>query len=172
MAVNVVLLGMMGAGKTSVGEKLSQLTGRRLIDTDHVIERRHGKIAEIFGRFGETRFREIETALCRELSQEDGLIVSTGGGTLLCEENRELLKEKGVLVYLRANAETLASRIGGGDERPLLSGSENRAMRIKELFAVRAPVYEGAADLIVDTDGKSAQETAEEIVRLVERGKK
>lgn len=172
MAVNVVLLGMMGAGKTSVGESLSTLTGRRLIDTDSVIESRHGRIAEIFGRLGEAHFRALETALCRELSNEDGLIVSTGGGMLLCKENRKLLQKNGVLVYLRANAETLAARIGDGLDRPLLSGAENRAARIKELLAVRAPIYEGAADLIVDTDEKSAMETAEEIIRLVERRKK
>ena len=166
MAVNIVLLGMMGAGKTSVGERLSELTGRRFIDTDKVIEKRHGSITDIFARFGEAHFRALESALAVELSGEDGLIVSTGGGMILKAENREALKKNGVLIYLRAGEKTLASRVGSDAARPLLSVAQDRSVRLKELLEARAPIYEAAADYIVDTDEKSIEETAGAVLAL------
>ena len=171
MAVNIVLIGMMGAGKTSVGESLARLTGRQLVDTDSVIEQRHGKISDIFAECGEAHFRALESVLAQKLSEQDGLIVSTGGGMLLCEKNRENLKANGVLVYLRAKAETLLSRVGEGDARPLLADAEFRAANLYRLLNERAPIYEKAADLIVDTDGKSIEETAGEILVAVEERK-
>lgn len=164
--MNLVLCGMMGAGKTSVGVKISELTGRRWVDTDEMIAVRYGKIADLFEFYGEAYFRMLETEAVRELSAEDHLVVSTGGGLVLKEENARLLKTNGKLIFLRAKLETLIERVKG-DERPLLRGHDLEA-RLRRLIDGRTPVYTSVADAIVDTDGKSIEQVAEEVVALTE----
>ena len=94
--MNIVLCGMMGAGKTAVGSRLGEMLGCRWVDTDALIVEKHGEIATIFERFGEEYFRGLETETVKTLVQEDGLVVSVGGGLVLKEENLSLLKENGV----------------------------------------------------------------------------
>ena len=166
--MNIVLCGMMGVGKTSVGIRVSSLTGRRWYDTDIMITDRFGRISDIFEFYGEAHFRSLETNIVRELSGQDGLVISTGGGLVLKPENCELLKENGKLFFLRASFESLLLRVRADETRPLLKNTGKTAERLGELLSQRTPVYEQVADYIVDTDGRTIEETAREIVRLAE----
>lgn len=166
--MNVILCGMMGAGKTTIGIKIAELTGRRWYDTDGLIVDKHGKISDIFEYYGEAHFRRLETEIVRELVQKDDLVISTGGGLVLKKENNALLQENGKIVFLRATLETLAKRLKVDGERPLLQAStENIRDRLARLLKERAPVYEHVADYVVDVDGKTPEEIAKEIVAIV-----
>lgn len=167
--MNIILCGMMGVGKTSVGIKISELTGRRWFDTDVVITDRHGRISDIFEFYGEAHFRTLETDVVRELSGKDDLVISTGGGLVLKPENSEMLKNGGKIFFLRASIETLLSRVRADDTRPLLRESSKTSERLVELLRERTPVYEHVADYIVDTDGKTVEEVAQEVVALSEQ---
>ena len=166
MVMNIVLCGMMGVGKTSVGIQIAKLTGRRWFDTDVVISDRHGKISDIFEYYGEAHFRALETDVVRELIKLYGLVISTGGGLVLQPENSEMLKQNGVIVFLRAGFETLISRVRADESRPLLKDTGRTAETLGQLLSVRTPIYEHVADRIVDTDGKTVEEVAREILAL------
>lgn len=159
--MNIVLIGMMGSGKTTVSRILSENLGRKAYDSDCEIVAKYGRIADIFARFGEQRFREIETETLRKLSESDGVIISTGGGCVLREKNVNILRKSGKIFYLRARAETLFKRIGEDKERPLLSGGAKD--NIVRILAERAPLYERAADFIIDTDDLTAELVARKI---------
>ena len=168
--MNLVLCGMMGAGKTTVGVKIAELTGRRWYDTDGVITDKYGKIADIFEFYGEAHFRKIETEVVKQLSQQDGLVISTGGGLVLKSENNSLLKEKGKIIFLRAGLDTLVARLNGDTSRPLLQSTEqNVRARLQKLLDERAPVYELVADFTVDVDGKTPDEIAKEILLITQQ---
>lgn len=164
MVMNIVLCGMMGVGKSSVGIRIAELTGRRWYDTDIVISDRYGRISDIFEYYGEAYFRSLETGIVRELADMDGLVISTGGGLVLKPENNELLKKNGKIVFLRASFETLLTRVRADETRPLLKDTGKTAERLSELLAARLPVYEAVADKIVDTDDKSVDEVAHMIL--------
>ena len=168
--MNVILCGMMGAGKTVVGQRLAQRLGRRWIDTDACIVEKYGEIAAIFKRFGEEYFRGLETEIVAELVQKDGLVISVGGGLALREENVSLLKKNGKIVYLQASAEILTERLGTGNSRPLLQTGE-LLTTVEELLKKRASIYARAADFTVDTDGKTIENVAFEIEAFLERNK-
>ncbi len=168
--MNLVLCGMMGAGKTTIGIKLAELTGRRWYDTDGVISDRHGKISDIFEYYGEAHFRKLETEVVKELASQEGLVISTGGGLVLKAENNALLKANGKIIFLRAALDTLVKRLRVDDTRPLLyKSAQNLRERLSALINERAPVYEHVADFVVDVDGKNPQEIAKEIISLVEK---
>ncbi len=162
--MNIVLCGMMGVGKSSVGIRIAELTGRRWYDTDIVISDRYGRISDIFEYYGEAHFRSLETGIVRELADMDGLVISTGGGLVLKPDNNELLKKNGKIVFLRASFETLLTRVRADETRPLLKDTGKTAERLSELLAARLPVYEAVADKIVDTDDKSVDEVAHMIL--------
>ena len=164
--MNIILCGMMGVGKSTVGVRIAELTGRMWYDTDVVITDRHGRISDIFEYYGEAYFRSLETEVVRELSGRDGLVISTGGGLVLKPENSELLKQNGKIFFMRASFETLLKRVRADETRPLLKNTGKTAESLGKLLAQRTPVYEHVADYIVDTDGKSIDEVAKEIVRL------
>ncbi len=167
--MNLVLCGMMGAGKTTIGIKIADLTGRRWYDTDGLIVDKHGNIADIFEFYGEAHFRRLETEIIRELSLKEGLVISTGGGLVLKKENNELLQKNGKIVFLRASLDTLSKRLRVDGTRPLLQTStESIRDRLSALMEERTPVYEHVADYIVDVDGKTPEEIAKEIVALTE----
>lgn len=167
--MNIVLCGMMGAGKTTIGIKIAELTGRRWYDTDGVIVDRYGKISDIFEFYGEAHFRKLETEIVKELAPQDNLVISTGGGLVLKKENNEVLQQKGKIVFLRAGFETLAHRLKVDGTRPLLQTStESIRDRLQRLLTERTPVYEHVADYIVDVDGKTPDALATEIVALVD----
>ncbi len=160
--MNIVLTGFMGTGKSSVARELSRLLGMKLVDVDEEIERSEKmRISEIFEKFGEPRFRDIETETIRKLAAGDHLIIATGGGAVLKEENMEVLRRSGMIFCLVARPETIYERTRLNGERPLLKTDEP-LKRITDLLEYRKPFYERAGTMI-NTEGKSPQEIAEEI---------
>lgn len=171
--MNIVLCGMMGSGKTTVGKKIAQLTGREWYDTDEEIVKKYGEISSIFQLYGEAYFRGLETDIVKDLSQKDNLVISTGGGLVLKEENCQLLKTSGKIVFLQASLETLMKRLCDDNTRPLLSTpGETLQKRLEDLLKQRAPIYMRVADYIVNVDKKMAEENAKDIIALVENNKK
>jgi shikimate kinase len=163
---NIVLTGFMGTGKTAVGRELSRLLNMELIDVDTEIEKSQRiTINEIFKKFGEPRFREIETEMVQKLSEQRNVIISTGGGAVLKQENMDALRKQGVIVCLMATPETILKRTIRSSNRPLLH-VEDPLGRIKELLHFRMPFYE-KADIMIDTDGKTPLQIAEEIIGKV-----
>lgn len=160
--MNIVLCGMMGVGKTTVGKKLEFLTKRKCVDTDEMIVEKHGVIADIFEKYGEPYFRDLETEVAKQLSEKDNLIISTGGGFVLRAENVEYLKKSGKIFFLRAKMETLLARVAGNNDRPLLKDGAEK--KLKELIPKRTPIYESVADHIIDTDGRTTSDIAGEIL--------
>lgn len=166
---NIILIGFMGCGKTSVGIKLSYLLKQIMTDTDRMIERQSQMtISEIFDKYGEETFREMETECLKKLLQEsDNRIISVGGGLPMQSENRVLLKRLGKVIYLRVTAATVCERLSGDMSRPLLQGP-NPEQKVRELLEKRSPIYESVADIIIDVDGKGFDEILGEIVERTE----
>lgn len=163
---NIVLTGFMGTGKTAVGRELSRLLNMKLVDVDTEIEKyRQMTINEIFKQFGELRFREMETEMIRKLSERKDVIISTGGGAVLRQENLDVLRKQGIIVCLMAMPETILKRTSHGSHRPLLQ-VEDPFEKIKELLDFRRPFYE-KADIMIDTDGKTPRQIAEEIIEKI-----
>lgn len=163
---NIVLTGFMGTGKTEVGRELSNILGWKIIDIDDEIVKAHKmSINEIFNKLGEPVFRDIETEMIRKISQNKSLIISTGGGAVLRQENMEALRNNGVVVCLTATPETIFKRTSSNNERPLIQ-VKNPRQKIEELLACRRPFYENA-DVIIDTEEKTPLHIAEEILERV-----
>jgi shikimate kinase len=156
-ARNIYLVGMMGAGKTTVGRTLARRLKLRFVDSDHEIEARCGvKIPVIFEIEGEAGFRAREAQTLAELARLEDIVLATGGGVVLAEENRRLLAEHGTVVYLRATPEHLYERVRHDKNRPLLATADPLA-RLRELYCERDPLYRAVADLVVDTGRQSVQ---------------
>lgn len=166
---NIILIGFMGSGKTSVGVRLSYLLKKTMEDTDRMIEKQNKmSVSEIFDRFGEEAFRRMETECLEKLLQgPDDQVISVGGGLPVRSENRELLKKLGKVIYLKVTAQTVCERLSGDMSRPLLRGKDSE-QRIRELLEERAPLYESAADIIIDADGKEFDTILDEIVEKTE----
>ena len=165
---NIILVGFMGTGKTTVGKLLAGKLGYEFIDIDEEIEKEQGvAIAHIFSELGEPYFRLLERDKLKELVGREGVIVSAGGGVVLDPRNVEDLKRAGTLVCLSASPEVIMKRVGGSTNRPLLRVPDPMA-KIKELLEARAPYYR-QADITIDTSGMTAEEAADEIIRLVGR---
>jgi len=163
MIKNIVLTGFMGTGKSEVARELSRLRGMRLIDIDREIETSQRKsISEIFSRYGEDYFRQIETAAILQFASEQGVIISTGGGAVMREENLKALQAHGIIFCLTASPETIMLRTAGDNERPLLQ-CDDRQRRISELLTERQPFYEKAG-IMINTEGKTPLEIAKEII--------
>ena len=160
---NIVLIGFMGSGKTTVGRELHQRLGYPLVDMDQVIEERAGKsIPSIFAESGEARFREMETSLLREITDHasaERRIISTGGGIVGSEENRALLKQLGYVVWLSAPIDVILERTSKNRNRPLLQ-TDDPAEKIRILMDQRKPLYEEVAHLKLDTSGLDFSELA------------
>ena len=164
---NIVLTGFMGTGKTEVGRELAKLRGLRLIDLDSEIEQSEKMtISEIFKRFGEQKFRELESEMVEKTSREQNVVISTGGGTVLRQQNMDALKKTGTVVCLTATPETILERTGSSDDRPLLL-VDNPLEKIRELLQFRMPFYE-KADLMIDTEDKAPRHIAEEIIEKIQ----
>jgi shikimate kinase len=160
---NIVLTGFMGTGKTAVGRELSHLLNMKLIDVDTEIEREQNMtINEIFKQFGEQRFREIETEIIKSITRNMKVIISTGGGVVLKQENMDALRANGIIICLRAKPETILSRTNNNNERPLLR-VRNPLATIRDLLSFRNPFYE-KADMVIDTEEKTPLQIAEEII--------
>jgi shikimate kinase len=162
----VVLVGTMGAGKTTVGRIVAEALGAAFLDTDHLVEERAGKpVAEIFVDDGEQAFRALERAAVADALADHTGVLALGGGAVLDSETRRLLQGQRV-VFLRVGLADAAQRVGLGVSRPLLLG--NVRGRVKQLIDERTPVYESLAQHTVDTDGLSADEVAARVRALVQ----
>ena len=160
---NLILTGFMGTGKTEVGRELARLLTMKLIDIDtEIIKSAKMSINQIFEQFGEQKFRDMETEMIEKVSCEKNVIISTGGGAVLKQENMEALKKTGRVICLMATPETILRRTSGTSERPLLQ-VEKPLEKVNELLNFRQPFYE-KADLIIDTEDKTPLQIAEEII--------
>lgn len=162
------MIGFMGVGKTTVSKQLREEIGWEEVDTDKVIvSKKKMGIPEIFEKYGERYFRDLETNILKDLAREEGKIISCGGGVILKEENRRIMKSSGKVVLLSASAQTIYEHVKKGKNRPLLNGNMNPAY-IEKLMGERSPYYELAKDVEIVTDGLNPQEVAEEIIRVLE----
>jgi shikimate kinase len=162
---NVFLIGPMGSGKTAVGKQVARLLNLPFVDSDHEIELRTGvDIPLIFDREGEAGFRRREHEAIAELTRRSGIVLATGGGAVLDAGNRQLLAERGWVVYLDTSVAQQAERAGRTRHRPLLNGGDPR-QRLEELMRIREPLYREIADFIATTTRKRVGQVAERIVQ-------
>jgi len=166
---SIVLIGMMGAGKSCVGLCLHRRTGLALHDTDEIVEANFGmSISEIFPKFGEQCFRQAETEALRSLPPTEQTIIVTGGGIVLRDENVEILKRLGVIVWLDADEETLFARASRKQNRPLLQ-TKNPRNSFSEILAYRRPLYANIVDIRIDTSVLTDEEVAVAILAKLRR---
>lgn len=164
MKKHIYLIGFMGTGKSTVSKKLRSLLGMREIDMDVAIVRdSHMSINEMFEQYGEMYFRDHETRMLEKIAGYRPAIISCGGGTVLRSQNIEIMKKSGVIVLLTATPQTVFERVRNGRNRPLLNGHMN-VEYIGQLMEKRQETYESACDFRVDTDGRTPDEIAEEII--------
>lgn len=160
----LILVGMMGAGKTTVGRVLARRLKRSFLDTDEEIERRCGvRIPVIFDIEGEAGFRAREVQMIAELCALEDVVIATGGGAVLAEENRRMLAACGVVVYLHARPPHLWQRVRHDRNRPLLATADPQK-KLEELYAERDPLYREIADLVIDTGKQSVQTLAKDLL--------
>lgn len=163
---NIVLIGFMGSGKSTISRALSKVFAMDVIEMDQVIANREGmSISEIFEVHGEEYFRNLETELLREMQNRKGVVISCGGGVPMRDENVVEMKKNGKVILLTAAPETILDRVKNNHDRPLLENNKNVDF-ISELMEKRRSKYEAAADIVIQTDGKSAFEICEEIIHL------
>ena len=168
--MNIVLIGYRGTGKSTIAKILGQRQGRTVISTDAEIVKETGQsIPEIVEQFGWDHFRELETQLCRKLKDHNDLVIDTGGGLILKEDNVKILQTNGKLIWLTADVPTIVNRISGDTQRPSLSGTKSFVEEIEEILKERTPKYQAAADHTVPTDQASPQSIAESILSLISK---
>ncbi|WP_022952910.1 shikimate kinase [Leucothrix mucor] len=169
MKQKIFLVGLMGAGKSTVGRQLARRLRVDFYDSDRLIVERTGvPIATIFDIEGEDGFRERETQVLQELSTYQGCVIATGGGSLIRPENREIIKNSGCVVYLRASAEKLYSRIKHDKARPLMQ-TENPLQTLRDLLAVREPAYLDTADIVIRTGHEKVSVVMHRIEKALRR---
>ena len=165
---HIVLIGFMGAGKSTVGRLVARQLDRPFLDVDALVERSDGRsVHSIFAEDGEQRFRELEAVALEALLTTPPSVVACGGGVVLSDSNRAILKRLGTVVYLRVTAAETLARLSGDTTRPLLAGAGG-AIAATELLGAREALYGAVADLVVDTVDRTPEEVALEVVRLVE----
>ena len=167
----IILIGYMGAGKSTVGRFLARQEQLDFYDTDAMIEEQQGcTISDIFAETGEQAFRDMETALVKQLieKQMSDAVFAAGGGLPVREENRALLKRLGTVVYLMADKETVLERVQGSNNRPLLAG-EGLAAKVERMLAERDPLYRAAADILIETGDKQPELIAKEIAAAAKK---
>jgi shikimate kinase len=161
---NIILIGPMGSGKSTIGNIIARRLHREFQDSDHFIEERTGvDIARIFDVEGEQGFRDRESNAINELLGANGRVIATGGGSILREENRQLLKQKGYIIFLDTSVNQQMHRLRRDKKRPLLQ-TENPRERLESLLAERRPIYLDLADLAVKTDKRVARRLAADII--------
>lgn len=168
LMTNIVLCGFMGCGKTTVGKIIAQKAGYSFIDLDDYIEKKENKtVSEIFSVLGEEYFRRIEKECCLLLSQNDNTVLSLGGGTLMDSDNVSTFKKSdSVIVFLNTSLDTIKARLIKDTSRPLLA-RDDRDEYMQSLFNYRFPIYEKAADIIINSDCNDAEVTANEVIKAI-----
>lgn len=163
MGGNIFFVGLMGAGKTTIGRSIAKHLDKVFYDSDHEIERRTGvNIPLIFELEGEAGFRRREACVIEELTAMQDIVLATGGGAILSAENRRNLKANGTVIYLRASVHDLWQRTRNDKHRPLLQGGDAKA-KLEKLFSERDPLYREVASLIIDTGGQPVQQLVSHI---------
>ena len=161
---NIVLIGFMGAGKTTISDYLSTMFDMDIVEMDQVIaEREEMSIPDIFATYGEEYFRNLETNLLKELQEGENCIISCGGGVAMREQNVVEMKKNGRVVLLTASPETIYERVKDSNDRPILNGNKNVPF-ITDMMEKRREKYEAAADVVIQTDNKSILEISEELI--------
>ena len=168
MPTNIILVGPMGAGKSSVGKRLAKQISRKFYDSDKVLEDRTGvAITTIFELEGEQGFRQRETKILQELAHTENAVIATGGGAVLLPENVDLLKqENNIIVYLKASVNSQIKRTRHDKKRPLLQ-TQDRHATLQNLADTRNPIYDKIADIIIDTDSQSISSSIEQIITQI-----
>jgi shikimate kinase len=162
---NIFLIGFMGTGKSTIAKALQKRLDMNLVEMDaRIVEEQGMSINDIFARFGEEHFRDIESQLILTIGDEGNTIVSCGGGVVVRPQNTEYMKKSGRVVYLKSLPETIFERVRYSTDRPILNGHMN-VEYIAGLMEKRRPLYEGAADITIETDGKRVEAIAEEIMK-------
>ena len=170
---NIVLIGFMGTGKTSLGKAAARKLKIPFLDTDDLIVEKEGMtINEIFATKGEAYFRSLETQIIKELQElEGGHVIAAGGGLPLREENRPLLKKLGQVIYIRTSPQILAGRLESDTKRPVLKQGEGTILeKVERILGEREPKYVDAADIIIENDGRSFFNTAKKIINIYRKG--
>lgn len=171
MKRNIFLIGFMGCGKSTVASGLQRMYGKKVVEMDQLISKRQGmSIPDIFEKYGETYFRDLESELVAEIQGMENQVVSCGGGVVLREQNVAKMKENGQVVLLTAKPETILERVKYDNNRPVLKGKKSVA-GISELMEARREKYEAAADIVIHTDGKSIPKICEEVMQKLEERK-
>jgi shikimate kinase len=161
---NIILIGPMGSGKSTIGNLIAKRLHREFRDSDHFIEDRTGvDIARIFDIEGEQGFRDRESNALRELLSQNNRVIATGGGSVMRKENQQLLKQKGYIVFLDTSVSQQMRRLARDKKRPLLQ-TENPRQRLEALFTERHPIYLDLADLAIKTDKRVARRLAADII--------
>jgi shikimate kinase len=164
---NIFLIGPMGAGKSTVGRQLAKALNKEFVDCDREIEERTGvSIAMIFEVEGEEGFRKRERAMVEQLTERDGIVLATGGGVVLDEENRSRLRTRGFAIFLDAPIDLLVERTARDRQRPLLQTDDPKA-KLTDLANEREPLYRQVADMVVKTDRRTARHVVKEIIRRI-----
>ena len=163
--MNIVLIGYRGTGKSTVAAILGQRLGRYVISTDEeIVKEAKQTIPQLIEQFGWDHFRTLETEVCQKLNGQENLVIDTGGGLILKEENVNILKANGKLFWLTAEVPTIASRISGDTQRPSLSGTKSFVEEIEEILEIRKSHYQAAADHVIPTDQISPDQIADAIL--------
>lgn len=164
--MKIILIGLMGAGKTTIGKELSNKLNLRFIDMDDEIEKQSEmSIVDIFEKYGENRFREIESKLLEKAVLEDDIIISTGGGIIKIDDNRKLLKKQDNVVFLNGSIDTLVNNVSNEIyKRPLLKDSTDLYIKIEELLKERYEKYEESSNIIIDINNKNINEVVSQIL--------
>jgi len=166
---NIFLIGPMGSGKTTIGKQLAKLLKLDFYDCDQELERNTGaSVSLIFDVEGEAGFRVRESRLLEQLTAKKGVLISTGGGVICKEENRSLLRTRGLVVYLKTSIENQLRRLSQDKSRPLLQ-TEDRAQRLLDLARERNPLYDSTADLVFNTRDQSVHSTARELFSAIQQ---
>jgi shikimate kinase len=164
---NIVLIGFMGTGKSTVSSYLKKIFGMDIVEMDQIISERQGmSISDIFETYGEEYFRDLETDLLIEMQSRRNVVISCGGGVPMRERNVAEMKKNGKVVLLTAKPETILERVKNDHGRPLLEGNKNVEF-IADLMEKRREKYEAAADIVIETDGKTKQEICEELIQKI-----
>lgn len=162
---NIVLIGFMGAGKSTISDYLSTMFAMEVVEMDQLIAEREGmSISDIFETYGEEYFRNMETNLLIEMQEKKNVIISCGGGVAMRERNVAEMKKNGRVVLLTAHPQTILDRVKDSDDRPLLNGHKN-VEYIEQLMEARREKYEAAADIVVDTDNKTVLQICEDLIQ-------
>lgn len=164
---NIYFVGLMGAGKTTIGRQLAKRLGKAFYDVDHEVEKRTGvKISVIFDLEGEEGFRRRESDVIHELTQLDNIVLATGGGAIKALENRQLLQGRGYIIYLQASVSDLSRRMRGDKNRPLLQNVDV-SKKLEELYQERNPMYLEIADLVIETGHQNTNVVLNQIEEAV-----